>query len=393
MSREVTDHIRELYSRHEALEKRIESMVRPGTVADLDFSDPTKPRARIQHGTDDTGAPVLGPWLPWLSHAGEMVKWEPVTHGQQMLQFAPDGIFENGMLVPYAHSQAVPSPSTDPDHHVTSYGQHGTDHAKDSFTRTIGGTSDHQDTSDKRVNVPGKIEQTAGDPAAAASTGVPPAGGLMPHELNRMIQSIVARLGQHDHFHAAHHDQMSIMVDLGLSKIPAWASLQASTLNHTPEGLQLAAQQVLPRLPDFMALSIMQAVEKLASSFLGSVVETAQANIQGQITTLLGNAQQLLSGLTGAEADTAAMIIGQAQLAAPAAASGGSFELGAQLQQLTNLAAGTPAATPLAAIVGQVQGIMGSTSSLMSGLSGLLDSQDNAAQGTIKSMLLGGYGS
>ena len=392
MSREITDHIRELYSRHEALEKRIESICRPGTIVDLDFSDPTKPRARIQHDTDENGQPVLGPWLPWLSHAGEMTEWKPVTHGQQMLQFAPDGIFENGMLVPYAHSQIVPSPSTDPDRHVSTYGQHKTDHAKDSFTRTIGGTSDHQDTSDKRVNVPGKIEHTAGDPGAAAASGAPAPGSLMPHEMNRIIQVVTARLGQHDHFLAALHDTMSTMNTLAIPKVPALSDLTYK-LNNQPWGLQLAANDVLGNLPNYMGSSILQTVAKIATTFLSGVAEQVQTSIQGQLTSLLGNAQQLLSGLTGAEADTATMILGQAQLAASAAAAGGSFELGAQMQQLTNLAAGTPAATPLAAIVGQMQGIMGSSASLMSGLSGLLDSQDNAAAGTIKSMLLGGYGS
>ncbi len=87
----------------------------------------------------------------------------------------------------------------------------------------------------------------------------------------------------------------------------------------------------------------------------------------------------------------------QAQLAVPAAAAGGTCDLDASLASLSGLLSG-----PLAGIagcgrtvgpMGQLQATMGSTATLMSGLSGLLDGQDNAVKGTIKSVLYGGYGS
>jgi len=119
------DHIGQLYDRIAQLEGRLERMFRPGTVTDVDVSDPSKPRARIGVGVDDQGQPVKGPSVPFSTFAGARNVHSPVSVGQQMMQLAPDGDFEQAVLLPLGHSDQVKAPSTDPGTFVDGTG--GTD--------------------------------------------------------------------------------------------------------------------------------------------------------------------------------------------------------------------------------------------------------------------------
>jgi phage baseplate assembly protein gpV len=376
------------------LEALIERMVRPGKVAAVDFSNPTKPRARIAHGKKKDGSDALGPWLPWSSHAGEATEWKPVTVGQQMMQFAPDGVFENGLLLPYSFSMNIPSPSTDQNTHVSQYGQQTTSYGKDHFTRTVGGSQVHTDTKDHKVTTPQTIMHAAGDPAAAESGSSMGSLGQAPHELNRQLQGLEARVANTEHQTAALHDTMSTLNTIAMTKIPALANI-AYKLNNSPTGLVLAQNDVMGQAPAYIASAITQAVSRLSNTLLGSVMETVQGNSSEQLSGLLSQLGTQLggAGLSADAAATANNIIAQAQAAIPSAAAGGGFELGAQLASLSSLTAGSPAASLIAPIVAQIQGAMSSTSSLMSGLSGLLDGQVNLTKGTTKSYLLGGYSS
>jgi phage baseplate assembly protein gpV len=123
VSDDVGAQIARLFEKVAHLEGLIERMHRPGTVTDVDYSDATKPRARIQIGTDEQGQPVKGPWVPIASVAGARTIHAPVSVGQQMLHISPDGNFENGVLLPYAFSKPIPSPSTDPKTHMDVLGK------------------------------------------------------------------------------------------------------------------------------------------------------------------------------------------------------------------------------------------------------------------------------
>lgn len=122
MSDEVGSHIAKLYEQMAELRGIVERTHRQGTVTDVDYSNASKPRARIQIGVDDQGQPVKGPWVAIASHAGARKIHAPVTKGQTMLHISPDGHFESGLLISYGFSQPTPSPSTDPDAHVDQLG-------------------------------------------------------------------------------------------------------------------------------------------------------------------------------------------------------------------------------------------------------------------------------
>ncbi len=152
----------------------IENMHRPGTVTDVDYSDATKPRVRIQIGTDDQGQPVKSPWLPVASFAGEMARHHPVTKGQQMMMHAPDGNHENGYLVPYSFSQKIPSPSTDAASYVDKFGQ---------YTHTIEKTSVETDVGNLKVthSTDSLLFDMDGTTFAFSKSGLVVNGGTLSH--------------------------------------------------------------------------------------------------------------------------------------------------------------------------------------------------------------------
>ena len=137
MSDDPAAHIAKLYEEVALLKGIVERMHRPGPVTDVDYSDATKPRVRIQIGTDADGQPVKGPWQPVASHAGARTIHAPVSVGQTMMLVSPDGNFENGLHIPFGFSQPTPSPSTDKDAHVDQIGDVTTTLTKSSHARTV----------------------------------------------------------------------------------------------------------------------------------------------------------------------------------------------------------------------------------------------------------------
>lgn len=123
MSDHIDNHLKALWEEIGQLRGRLERMHRPGPVTDVDYSDETKPRVRIQIGKDSDGQPVKGPWIPVTSHAGARLIHAPVSVGQTMLQLSPDGNFENAVAMHFGFSEKSKSPSTDKDTHVDQLGK------------------------------------------------------------------------------------------------------------------------------------------------------------------------------------------------------------------------------------------------------------------------------
>lgn len=166
MSCDCGHHLERLRERLALLEGRVERTHRFGTIVedkDIDVSDASKPRCRIQVGVDDDGQPVKGPWLPYATVAGARNMHSPPSKGQQFMMIAPDGEHEAGLLVPLGHSSKVRSPSTDK---ATDVDQRG----KTKLTQTDG--TWHQEVENAGISLSsGKVVITAGGTSITIEDG------------------------------------------------------------------------------------------------------------------------------------------------------------------------------------------------------------------------------
>lgn len=95
------------------LSRRLESLVRYGTIADVQMSPP---RVRVQSGGLTTA------WRPWVSlRAGDTRDWDPPTKGEQCVFFSPSGEPTTGFALVGLFSDDHPAPSSSPDEHVRAY--------------------------------------------------------------------------------------------------------------------------------------------------------------------------------------------------------------------------------------------------------------------------------
>lgn len=93
--------------------RRLESLVRLGTIASVQM---TPPRVRVRSGG------LLSEWRPWLSlRAGTTTEWDPPTEGEQCLLISPSGEPATGIALVGLFSDAHPAPSCSPDEHVRLY--------------------------------------------------------------------------------------------------------------------------------------------------------------------------------------------------------------------------------------------------------------------------------
>ncbi|MDW5417438.1 phage baseplate assembly protein V [Iodobacter sp. CM08] len=83
----------------------LESMIRIGTVAEVDHSNAL---CRVQSGE------LLTDWLPWLTaRAGKVRIWNPPSIGEQVVLFSQSGEVGAGVLLPGLFSDAFAPPSHD----------------------------------------------------------------------------------------------------------------------------------------------------------------------------------------------------------------------------------------------------------------------------------------
>lgn len=96
------------------LSRRLESLIRYGTILDVRPGKP--PRVRVKSGGLDSD------WLPWLAlRAGDTSDWDPPTRGEQCIVLSPSGEPATGTVLTGLFSDAFPAPSDNPDERVRRY--------------------------------------------------------------------------------------------------------------------------------------------------------------------------------------------------------------------------------------------------------------------------------
>lgn len=95
--------------------RRIENLIRLGTVAEVDLSS-TPARCRVKSGNITTD------FLPFINgRAGTTSDWDPVTIGEQVMILSPSGETGAGIVMPAIHQASIPAPSASADEFVRKF--------------------------------------------------------------------------------------------------------------------------------------------------------------------------------------------------------------------------------------------------------------------------------
>jgi phage baseplate assembly protein V len=93
--------------------RRLENMIRFGTVAEV---DPAQPRCRVKTGGITTA------WLPFIApRAGEDSEWDPPSGGEQCVVLSPSGDPATGVVLVGLYSDTNPAPDNNPKRHRRTY--------------------------------------------------------------------------------------------------------------------------------------------------------------------------------------------------------------------------------------------------------------------------------
>ncbi|WP_189530338.1 phage baseplate assembly protein V [Paludibacterium paludis] len=88
--------------------RRLESMIRIGTIAEVRLGKP--PRVRVSSGG------LTSDWRPWCAvRAGTTSDWSPPVKGEQVLMLSPSGNPESALIIGGIFSDAFPAPSDSAD--------------------------------------------------------------------------------------------------------------------------------------------------------------------------------------------------------------------------------------------------------------------------------------
>lgn len=113
------------------LNRRIENLIRIGTIAEVDH---VAHRVRVESGE------LLTDWLKWRTgRAGTTRSWSPPTIGEQVMILSPSGELGNGIVLPSIFSDAHDAPSDSPTEHVMLFpdgARIAYDHASGALTAT-----------------------------------------------------------------------------------------------------------------------------------------------------------------------------------------------------------------------------------------------------------------
>ncbi|MGS1027723.1 phage baseplate assembly protein V [Burkholderia glumae] len=95
------------------LNRRIESLLREGTVIEVDHG---ARRVRVESGGLQTD------WIRWLAQrTGDSITWDPPSEGEPGLLFCPSGEPTTGLFLPGVYCDGHDSPSSSPTQHVRVY--------------------------------------------------------------------------------------------------------------------------------------------------------------------------------------------------------------------------------------------------------------------------------
>lgn len=90
------------------LSRRLENMIRFGTIAEVQHT--RKPKVRVRIGT------LLTAWIPVSTvQAGRTRTWVPPAVGEQCIVLSPSGNPSAGVAVPGINSSSHPAPDDNPD--------------------------------------------------------------------------------------------------------------------------------------------------------------------------------------------------------------------------------------------------------------------------------------
>ncbi|UVS99059.1 phage baseplate assembly protein V [Burkholderia glumae] len=95
------------------LNRRLESLLREGTVIDVDHE---ARRVRVESGGLETD------WIRWLAQrTGNSIEWDPPTIGEPGLLLCPSGEPTTGLFLPGVYCDGHDAPSSNPNEHVRVY--------------------------------------------------------------------------------------------------------------------------------------------------------------------------------------------------------------------------------------------------------------------------------
>lgn len=98
------------------LQRRLENLIRIGTIAEVDLADTTAPRVRVQDGELLTG------WLPFgAMRAGTARVWSAPTVDEQVIILSPSGELASAVVFGSLFCAGIQAPSTDPHEHVIDF--------------------------------------------------------------------------------------------------------------------------------------------------------------------------------------------------------------------------------------------------------------------------------
>lgn len=100
-TRRLIDRLAEQDALIESLHRRLNNLVREGTVTDVDFE---KGKARVKHGELDS------PALSWATRSGSQQEWDPVAKGERVLVLSPTGDPAQGIILPGGYSDEFAQP-------------------------------------------------------------------------------------------------------------------------------------------------------------------------------------------------------------------------------------------------------------------------------------------
>lgn len=98
------------------LQRRLENLIRIGTIAHVDLADTGAPRVRVQDGQ------LLTDWLPFGSmRAGTARVWSAPTVGEQVIMLSPSGELASAVVFGSLFCAGIQAPSADPHDHIIDF--------------------------------------------------------------------------------------------------------------------------------------------------------------------------------------------------------------------------------------------------------------------------------